>query len=102
MQHIRKPDWTFFSNHTHVLVCLAKNPDAPLRMVAQTIGLTERAVQRLVADLEMAGVLERSKVGRQNQYKLNFDAPLRHPLEMPRTIGEILAPLIGSSRGISP
>ena len=94
MDAIEKHSWTFFSNHTHVLVCLARNPDAPLRVVAQTIGLTERAVQRLVADLESAGVLERHKEGRQNRYSLHFEVALRHPLERHRKIGEVLAPLI--------
>jgi len=89
-----KPDWTFFSNHTHVLVCLAQNPEAPLRVVAQTIGLTERAVQRIVADLEAAGVLERHREGRQNRYSLNFAVPLRHPLERHKKIGDVLAPLL--------
>ena len=88
--------WTFFSNHTHVLVCLAKNPEAPLRVVAQTIGLTERAVQRIVADLEAAGVLERHKQGRQNRYTLHFEIPLRHPLEQHRNIGDVLGPLLDS------
>ncbi len=94
MDSTEKHGWTFFSNHTHVLVCLARNPDAPLRVVAQTIGLTERAVQRLVADLESAGVLERHKEGRQNRYSLHFEVALRHPLERHRKIGEVLAPLI--------
>jgi hypothetical protein len=89
-----KLGWTFFSNHTHVLVCLAKNPESSLRVVAQTIGLTERAVQRIVADLESAGVLERHKEGRQNRYRLHFEVALRHPLESHRTIGDVLASLV--------
>ena len=94
MDSTEKHGWTFFSNHTHVLVCLARNPDAPLRVVAQTIGLTDRAVQRIVADLESAGVLERHKEGRQNRYSLHFEVALRHPLERHRKIGDVLAPLI--------
>ncbi len=89
-----KLGWTFFSNHTHVLVCLARNPQEPLRVVAQTIGLTERAVQRIVADLERGGVLERQKQGRQNRYTLHLEVPLRHPLEKHRTIGDVLGPLL--------
>jgi len=97
-----RPDWTFFSNHTHVLVCLARNPESPLRVVAQTIGLTERAVQRIVADLEAAGVLERHKEGRQNRYNLHFEVALRHPLERHRTIGDVLAPLIQAQEEQAP
>lgn len=89
-----KSEWTFFSNHTHVLVCLATNPEATIRVIAQSIGLTERAVQRIIADLESAGVVERHREGRQNRYRLNWDVPLRHPLERHRTIGEVLAPLV--------
>jgi len=92
-----KLEWTFFTNHTHVLVCLAQNPEQPLRVVAQTIGITERAVQRMVQDLEKAGVLERHKVGRQNQYRLNLNVPLRHPLEKHRTIGDVLSPLLNET-----
>jgi DNA-binding IclR family transcriptional regulator len=90
-----RPEWTFFTNHTHVLVCLATNPGASLRQVAQAIGITERAVQRIVSDLEQAGVLSRTREGRSNRYTLHLDQPLRHPLERHRRIGEVLAPLVG-------
>lgn len=82
--------WTFFTNHTHVLVCLAKDPTLPLRVVAEQIGITERAVQRLVANLEGAGVITKIKEGRQNRYELHLDQALRHPLEGHKTIGEVL------------
>jgi DNA-binding MarR family transcriptional regulator len=82
--------WTFLSNHTHVLVCLARNPDQVLREVAQQVGITERAVQRIVAELEAGGVVRRERHGRRNHYYLNFDAPLRHPLERHCTVGELL------------
>jgi DNA-binding MarR family transcriptional regulator len=82
--------WTFLSNHTHVLVCLARNPDQVLREVAQQVGITERAVQRIVAELEAGGVVRRQREGRRNRYALNLDAPLRHPLERHCTVGELL------------
>lgn len=91
-----KADWTFFTNHTHVLVCLARHPDQPLRLVAQEIGITERAVQRIVQELETAGVLTRTRAGRQNHYELNLTVALRHPLERHRTIGDVLEPLLRS------
>lgn len=78
------------SNHTHVLVCLHRQPDLTLRDVAALIGITERAVQRLVADLEAAGVLERWRDGRRNRYAINRTTRLRHPLEAHRTLGELL------------
>lgn len=85
--------WTFFSNHGHVLICLAGNPDQPLREVALAVGITERAVQRIVADLEEAGYLKRERSGRRNTYTLNTNKKLRHSLEMNHSIGEILAVL---------
>ncbi len=86
--------WTFLSNHTHVLVCLARNPDQVLREVAQQVGITERGVQRIVAELEAGGVVRRERHGRRNHYYLNLDAPLRHPLERHCTVGELLRSVI--------
>lgn len=82
--------WTFFSNHGHVLVCLAQDPDARLRDVAQAVGITERAVQKIVADLEAAGVVARERDGRRNHYRVHTDRPLRHPIEAHRTVGALL------------
>lgn len=82
--------WTFLSNHGHVLVCLALNPDSRLRDVATSVGITERAVQKIVDDLEEAEVLTRERSGRRNSYRLNVNLPLRHPLEAHRTVGSLL------------
>jgi predicted transcriptional regulator len=83
-------DWTFLTNHAHVLICLSRNPESLLREVAAQVGITEGAVQRIVADLVDAGYLRRSKVGRRNSYELHTELPLRHPLERDHAIGEIL------------
>lgn len=72
------------------MVCLARNGDRPLREIALDIGITERAVQRIVADLEAEGYLERQKNGRRNSYSLIFDKELRHTLEANHTIGDVL------------
>jgi DNA-binding Lrp family transcriptional regulator len=82
--------WTFLSNHTHVLVCLASDGDQTLREVAAKVGVTERAVQRIVAELEQAGVLQRTRDGRRNTYAIDADVPLRHPLESHCRIGDLL------------
>lgn len=87
-------NWTFFSNHAHVLVCLLATPQPTLRDVAEKVGITERAVQRIVADLERGGVLERSRSGRRNVYRLFLDQPLRHPLEAQHSIREVLGLVI--------
>jgi MarR family len=73
--------WTFFTNHAHVLFCIARDPELRLRDVAVLVGITERAVQRIVTDLEDGGYLEVSKEGRRNRYHLNSELPLRHPIE---------------------
>lgn len=90
--------WTFLSNHTHVLVCLAANPDQTLRDVATQVGITERAVQRIVSDLEGAGALQRERDGRRNRYRLDASLPLRHPLEQHCRIGDVLDLVLGKAR----
>lgn len=82
--------WTFLTNHTHVLLCLFAHPGDTLREVAARVGITERAVQRIVGDLEEAGVLTRLREGRRNRYEINAQLPLRHPLEAHRSIQELL------------
>ena len=82
--------WTFLTNHAHVLILLAQDSSMVLREVAIRIGITERAVQRIIADLEEGGFIEREKVGRQNQYRISVKQPLRHPIESHRTIGDLL------------
>ena len=81
------------SNYAHVLVCLAQDPLMRLRDVAQAVGITERAAQRIVSDLEQAEVLTRIRDGRRNRYVLHLDKPLRHPLEAHCSIAELLGAL---------
>ena len=83
-------NWTFLSNYGHVLICLADNPDARLRDVADKVGITERTAFRLVAELEEAGVIERAREGRRNHYVVNTEAHLRHAIEEHCTVGELL------------
>jgi DNA-binding MarR family transcriptional regulator len=83
--------WTYLTNHTHVLICLAQDSEMRLRDVAEKVGITERAVQRIVAELEEAGALTRVRDGRRNHYEVHSDAQLRHPIESHRTIRELIA-----------
>jgi len=83
--------WTFLTNHCHVMVVLSENPDIVLREVAVRVGITERAVQRIIADLEEAGFIEIQKVGRRNRYRIRSSQPLRHPIEAHHTIGDLIA-----------
>jgi len=82
--------WTFLSNHAHVLICLAAEPDLVLREVAGRVGITERAVQNILSDLEAEGLVERTREGRRNRYQLLLDSPLRHPLEAHRSVRELV------------
>lgn len=83
-------DWTFLTNHAHVLLCLAADQDVLLRSVAQQVGITERAVQLIVADLSEAGYITRVRVGRRNHYAIEPRGKLRHPLESHRTVELLL------------
>lgn len=83
-------NWTFFSNNAHVLVCLTHKPQPTMREIAVQVGITERAVQRILSKFITTGVVYAKKEGRRNRYELNLDHPLRHPLESHKTIGEFL------------
>jgi len=84
------PRWTFLTNHAHVLAVLHSDPQLVLRQVAAVVGITERAVQRIVQDLEEAGYVRREKVGRRNRYSVLTKLSLRHPNESHRKIGDLL------------
>jgi len=83
-------DWDFLTNHAHVLVCLRRDPTARMRDVAAAVGITERAAQRIVAELEEGGYLSRERDGRRNRYVLHKGGSLRHPLEGSHTVDELL------------
>ena len=82
--------WTFLTNHSHVLICLAENQELRLRDIAERVGITERAVFRILADLDEAGVITRHREGRRNQYVVHRDKPLRHVVEKHRSVGDLL------------
>ena len=83
--------WRFVTNHTQVLLCIARDPDVRLRDVADMVGITERAVQRIVADLVEAGFLQRERVGRRSRYGIDRGVEMRHPAQAGHDIGELLA-----------
>ncbi len=86
-----RPTWTFLSNHAHVLLLIAKDPEIRLRDVADQVGITERAVQRIVSDLEGGRYIERERNGRRNHYRVHPELPLRHPIEAHRRVASLIA-----------
>ena len=82
--------WRFVTNHTQVLLCIARDPDVRIRDIAEMVGITERAAQRIVADLTEAGFVGRTRVGRRNRYSVNRSAQMRHRAQLGHEIGELL------------
>jgi DNA-binding MarR family transcriptional regulator len=82
--------WRFLSNHTQVLLCLHRDPDARLREIAEDVGITERAAQRIVSDLIDSGYVESERIGRRNRYRVNPNIAMRHPAQDGHQIGELL------------
>ncbi|MEZ5183027.1 MAG: winged helix-turn-helix domain-containing protein [Acidimicrobiales bacterium] len=85
-----KPGWTFLTNHSHVLLCIAADPGIRGRDIAERVGITERSAQSIIADLVEGGYLTREKIGRRNQYQVHPDLPLRHPVERDHQVSELL------------
>lgn len=90
--------WTFFTNHAHVLLCLAADPEMRLRDVVAAVGITERAVQKIISELVAGGVLERERHGRRNVYRIIGKCPLRHPVESHCTVQELIGFILGSKK----
>ncbi len=86
-------DWTFLTNHAHVLVAIARDPEARLRDVAERVGITERSVQAIVRELSEHGYIVRERVGRRNRYQLDDTLPMRHALEREHSVDVLLGPL---------
>ena len=86
--------WTFLTNHAHVLICLARDPDIRLAELARLVGIGERATHRIVHELEAEGYLTVNKEGRRNVYEIDLDRPLRHPLESAHHLRTIVEPLV--------
>lgn len=94
VSNVDEAPWTFLTNHSHVLLCIAKQADIRLSEVARLVGIGERSVHRIVHELEAAGYLRVIKEGRRNVYRIDLDRPLRHPLEADHQVRAIVAPLV--------
>jgi Mn-dependent DtxR family transcriptional regulator len=82
--------WRFVTNHAHVLECIYADPNARLRDIAASVGITERTAAHIVNDLEAAGYLTRTRDGRRNRYAVHGELPLRHPRHRHRTVGDLI------------
>jgi len=85
-----KSQWTFLTNHAHVLLCIAENPDCRLRDIADVVGITERAVHRIVSDLTEAGYVDAERDGRCNVYETHPEKQLRHPIEAHCRVADLI------------
>ena len=92
-------EFSFLTNHAHVLLCVAREPGMRLRDIADCVGITERGAHRIVCELEAAGYLVRHRLGRRNFYEVHADLPLSHELEREASVGDLLAAIPAASRG---
>ena len=90
--------WTFVTNHTQVLLAISRDSDVRIRDIALTVGITERAAQRIVAELIEAGYVTRQRVGRRNHYVVNPELKMRHPAQWEYDIGTLLEVLQPAGR----
>lgn len=87
--------WTFLTNHAHVLLCLARDSTMRMRDLASEVGITERAIQDIISDLEAAGYVERVRTGRRNSYQIDEGLHLRHLIEQHKTIADLIKAIHG-------
>lgn len=93
------PGWTFLTNHSHVLICIAEDASSRSRDIAARVGITERAVQRIVMELCDAGYVTKIREGRRNRYSVHLDRPLRHPVEGNCSASQLLKTARGNPPG---
>jgi predicted ArsR family transcriptional regulator len=98
----RDGTWAFLTNHALVLISIARDPDLRIRDIAAIVGITERAAQQIIRDLEEAGYLSVTKAGRRNTYRVRADRPLRHPLQRHYRVRDLLKAFPIQTRPRSP
>lgn len=90
--------WTFLTNHAHVLLCIARDPEIRLRDIAARVGITERAAQKIVHDLADFEYVAVTRVGRRNSYRVLAGGRFRHPLEAEREVADLLGLFVPADR----
>jgi DNA-binding IclR family transcriptional regulator len=97
----RDGNWTLLTGHGHVLVEIARNPEARIRDISAAAGITERTAQAIVSDLEAAGYITRTRIGRRTRYTVNPDRPFRHPAQEGLRVGSFLNLLATAGRHLT-
>ncbi len=97
MAQAGSPSWSFLTNHAQVLLCIAQDPGVRLREIGDAVGITERAVHRIVGELAAAGYISRRRNGRRNHYTIKSHLPVPDPLARDQKIGDLLALLTRDS-----
>jgi DNA-binding Lrp family transcriptional regulator len=97
----RSPGWAFLTNHAQVLVCIAEDPGVRLREIGARVGITERAVHRIVVDLSAAGYITRQRNGRRNRYAINAHLPIHDPIAGERNVGQLIE-ILTAPQGAAP
>lgn len=87
-------EWNFLTNHANVLLCITEDPNARLKDLAERVDISERAVKRIVADLEHQGYISRQRLGRRNRYEVHFEQPMTTPVARTLEIGALLALMV--------
>ena len=82
--------WTFLSSHGIVLLVIARDTAIRIRDIAERVGITERAVHRIVSDLIASGYLTRNRIGRRNVYEVHADMHMRHPTTDHLEVGDLM------------
>ena len=90
---MEKGQWTFLTNHGRVFVYIAKYPKSTTEVISREVGLSQRGVQKIIAELEKAGYVARRKEGRCNRYIIHPELPMRHRLERDHAVGDLLMAL---------
>jgi len=98
MAERERPPWSFLTNHAQVLACIARDPSVRLREIGEAVGITERAVHRIVGELATAGYLRRERRGRRSHYTIESQLPLPDPLARGQKVGDLLTILTAEQR----
>ncbi len=86
-----RPSWTFLTNHGHVLLAVAADPDSRVADIAARVGISTRATLGILGDLEDGGYVTRSRRGRRTHYQIQPHRPFRHPRTAHRDVDDLLA-----------